>query len=168
VTATLAAAVIPQSLGALDRARGASAARYLASRIVAARAQAVMRSTHVALRFDAGPSGITFAVVTDGNHNGVRSADIAAGIDPTMGSSVLLAELFPGADIAIAPVLGTDPVRIGTTNLLSMSPLGTATPGSIFVRGRDGSQFAVRVLGPTGRVRVQQYVERTGAWRDGF
>jgi hypothetical protein len=70
--------------------------------------------------------------------------------------------------LAVSDEIGGDPIRIGSSKLLSFTPLGTATSGSIYVRGRDGSQFFIRVLGVTGRVRVQRYVPRTGAWVDGF
>ena len=48
----------------------------------------------------------------------------------------------------------------------SFTPLGTATSGSIYVRGRDGAQFVIRALGATGRTRVQRYAPRTRAWVD--
>ena len=52
--AIVSAIAVPQSLVTLDRARAAAAARYLASRMAMARSHAVMRSAHVALRFDEG------------------------------------------------------------------------------------------------------------------
>ena len=50
--AIVSAIAVPQSLVTLDRARAAAAARYLASRMAMARSHAVMRSAHVALRFE--------------------------------------------------------------------------------------------------------------------
>jgi hypothetical protein len=127
-----------------------------------------MRSAHVALRFEDGRSGIAFRMYVDGNHNGVRTGDITTGIDVPLEPAVRLADLYPGVAIAIDGGAGTDPVRLGPSNLLSFTPLGTSTPGSIFVRGRDGSQFAVRVLGATGRARVERYVPHRRTWIDGF
>ena len=159
---------VPQSLATLDRARATAAARYLASRMAMARSHAVMRSAHVALRFDEGRSGITFAMFVDGNRNGVRTIDIASRVDQPLDAPARLSDLFPGVAIAVSGEAGSDPIRIGSSNLLSFTPLGTATSGTIYVRGRDGSQFAIRVLGATGRARVQRYVPRTGAWVDSF
>jgi len=167
IVATLAAIAIPQSAAAIDRARAASAARYLASRVTVARTLAVMRSAHVALRFENQPSGLTFRLFVDGNRNGVRSADISAGIDVALDAPVNLADLYPGTAIAVDDAAGGDPLLLGVSNLLSCAPLGTCTSGSMFVRGRDGSQFAVRVLGATGRVRVQRFDSRSGVWVDG-
>ena len=168
VIATLSAIAVPQSLAAIDRARAVSAARYLASRIAVARAQAVMRSAHVGLRFEDRPAGITFRMFLDGNRNGVRTADIDAALDRPLEAPVRLSDLYPGTAIAVGGAAGSDPVRLGSSNLLSFTPLGTSTSGSVFVRGRDGSQFAVRVLGATGRARVQRFSARTGTWIEGF
>jgi hypothetical protein len=126
-----------------------------------------MRSTHVALRFEERPSGITFRMFADGNRNGVLTIDISSGIDAPLDAPVSLGDLFPGASIAASEPAGSDPLRLGVSNLLSCTPLGTCTPGSVFVRGRDGSQFAVRVLGQTGRARVQRFNARNGTWIDG-
>jgi len=118
----------------------------------------------VALRFSEDRVGVTFQTFVDENRNGVRSADIAAAVDRPLDAPARLPELFPGVDIALAPELGDDAVRLGSSNLLSFTPAGTATPGTIHVRGRDGTQLAVRVLGATGRTRVLWYVPHTGEW----
>ena len=51
-----------------------------------------------------------------------------------------------------------------TTTLMSFTPLGTASSGTLYLRGRDGSQYAVRVLGATGRTRVLRYEPVTRTW----
>jgi type II secretory pathway pseudopilin PulG len=165
----IAGMAVPQALAAVDRSRTWSAARYLASRMAVARTQAVMRSTNVALRFDRAGSGITFRMFADGNRNGVRSADIASGADPALGASTRLPDLFPGVDIAVTPAAGSiEPIRIGSSNLLSFTALGTATAGSIYIRGRDGLQLAVRIFGATGRTRIQRFEPQSGRWVDSF
>ena len=126
-----------------------------------------MRSAHVALRFEEHPAGISFRTFADGNHNGVRTADIAAGVDVPIDEPVRLSDLYSGTAIAVAGAAGADPVRLGVSNLLSFTPLGTSTSGSVFVRGREGSQFVIRVLGATGRARVQRFIARSGTWTDG-
>jgi len=166
--AIVSAIAVPESQVAIDRARATAATRYLASRMAMARSHAVLRSAHVALRFDESTSGVTFQMFADGNRNGVRTSDITSGVDQPLGTPASLTDLFPGAAIAVSDEVGGDPIRIGSSNLLSFTPLGTATSGSIYVRGRDDSQFAIRVLGVTGRARVQRYVPRTRAWVDGF
>jgi Tfp pilus assembly protein FimT len=161
----LAGISVPVLLTNVDRSRGAAAARYLASRASLARAQAVGRSATVALRFVTDAQGVWFSVVQDGNGNGVLAQDIALNVDPTVEAPVLLSNLFPGASIGLIPgVQATQAVALGGTTIMSFTPTGTATSGSVYVRGRDGTQWVVRVLGVTARARVLRYVPATGAW----
>jgi hypothetical protein len=51
-----------------------------------------------------------------------------------------------------------------TSALMSFSPIGTASSRTLYLRGGDGSQYAVRVLGATGRTRVLRYVAGTRVW----
>jgi hypothetical protein len=57
----------------------------------------------------------------------------------------------------------TDGVRIGSSRILTLGPDGTASSGTLYVRGRRG-QFAVRILGVTGRTRVLRFHPGTGQW----
>ena len=131
-----------------------------------ARAHAVTRSATVALRFLSTQPDATIQMFVDGNGNGVRTADIASGVDLPLDLPVRLSELF--SDVAIGAADGGDPIRIGNTNLMSFTPIGTATAGTIFVRGDDGSQMSVRVFGATGRTRVLRYDPRSREWVGSF
>jgi len=166
--AVIAGIAIPQVLVALDRQKAWAAARYLAARMAMARSYAVTRSAYVALRFTRLGDDVLFQMFVDGNRNGVRTLDIGSQVDQAIGVSARLSELFPGVVIGISTDVGTDPVRIGSTNLLSFSPLGTATPGTIYVRGRDGLQLALKITGATGRTRLLRYVPRTREWVGSF
>jgi Tfp pilus assembly protein FimT len=153
----LAAIGIPSVMAAVDRSRGAGAARYLASRMALARARAVGRSTMVALRFEDGPRGISFSMVEDGNGDGVRTRDIEQETDRVIDAPVLLSDMFPGASIGLAPgTPATDAVALGGTTILSFSPNGTATS--------DRTQWVVRVLGVTARARVLRYERGMNRW----
>jgi prepilin-type N-terminal cleavage/methylation domain-containing protein len=169
IVSLLLVATIPILLSSADRSRGLAAVRYLGARMSLARAQAVSRSANVALRFEQDARGIRFAVFADGNGNGVRTAEILAGIDPVLDAPVYLSDLFTGVAIALGPAAGgSDPLQIGSTNLLSFTPAGTATSGTVYVRSRDGTQWAVRVLGATARTRVLRYAAATGEWVHAF
>lgn len=169
LVATLGGIAVPQSLATIDRSRAWAATRYLSARIALARAQAAKRSAYVAIRFEHDASGVAFGTFVDGNRNGVRTRDIASGADRPLDPPIRLSHLFSGVEIALSgDSAAADPVRVGASDLLSFSPLGTATPGTIYVRGRDGSQFAVRVLGATGRSRMLRYVPRSRTWVDAF
>ena len=165
VTATvavLAAAAIPQLTAGVERTRAAAAARYLAGRLAFARAQAVARAANVALLLSADGATFTSAMYVDGNGNGVRTRDIAAGIDPLIGDSVRIADVFPHVLLFLSDPVDTS--APGTSALMSFTPLGTSSSRTLYLHGGDGSQYAVRVLGATGRTRVLRYVSGTRAW----
>ena len=165
VLSVLCAIAIPQTLTTIERSRGLAAARYLAGRMALARAQAVSRSTTIALRFVEAADGITINVIQDGNRNGVRARDIDLQIDRPIDEPLILSHLFPGVVIGLTPqTTGTDPVQLGGSNILSFTPHGTASSGSIYLRGRDGTQWVVRVLGATARALVLRFVPASGDW----
>ena len=130
-----------------------------------ARTHAVRRSQVVAIRFQWDGSDATFRTYADGNTNGVRNADIAAGIDSPIDEPVKLSSLFGG--VVIGARDDEDPVRLGSSDLLSFTPLGTATPGTIYVRGKS-LQLAIRIFGATGRTRLLRYDPATSEWVDSF
>jgi prepilin-type N-terminal cleavage/methylation domain-containing protein len=168
----LASFALPLGSEAIDELRTASAARYLAGRIAASRMDAIRRSRAVALRFQPAAPDYQFAAFVDGNGNGVRSADITAGIDRAVGVPRQLGTDFAnvrfGLEIGRPDVDGVrnasaDGVRIGTSRILTVNPDGTATSGTLYVLGRR-AQYAVRVLGATGRTRVLKYDTGARAW----
>jgi type II secretory pathway pseudopilin PulG len=159
---------VPVLTAGLDRSRTEAAARYLASRFALARMDAVKRSASVAIRFEDGASAYQFTVYVDGNRNGVRTRDIERQVDRPLGRSERLGDNFPGVTIGVLPDIGisSDPVQIGASSLMTFTPLGTATSGTVYIRGRGPVQYAVRVLGVTGRTRVLRYEAETGVWLD--
>jgi Tfp pilus assembly protein FimT len=167
IVCVLMAISVPEMLQSMRRPRAQAAARYLAARMVRARTQAAMRSATVALRFQSDTLGFTLADYVDGNRNGVRTTDISSGADRLLNPASRLSELFPRVTIAFSQDGATlDPVQIGSTTLMSFTPQGTSTSGSIYVRGDDGSQFAIRVLGATGRIKILRYEDVSRTWVD--
>ena len=163
IVAVLCVMAVPQVLVGLDRSRAVAAARYLTQQCGAARFQAINRSANVALRFQQDEGEYTIQMFVDRNRNGVRTADIDARIDLPLAQPESLGTHFPGVRIALAGGDG-DAVKLGSSSLLSFSPLGTATSGSIFVLGKDGTQFAIRVLGATARTRLERYDAGRKKW----
>jgi Tfp pilus assembly protein FimT len=156
--AVVASIAVPVSLAGIDRARGWAGTRFVAARLIRARAQAVGRGAAVALRIDGEGNRATLSSFVDGNRNGVLTADIDAGTDRPLDDAVPLATLFPGVAVTAD----------GGVRLFSFSPDGTGSSGSIYLTNRDGSRFAVRVLGATARVRIERYVEARGDWVEVF
>ena len=169
---TVTGIAIPLTADAVREVRAAAAGRYLASRIVSVRMDAVRRSKAVALRFIPSGSDYQYAVFEDGNGNGVRTTDIAAGIDTQVTPYERLGDKFPGIRFALpagipdadgAASASEDGVRIGTPRILTMTPDGSCTGGTLYLTGRGGT-YAVRTLGATGRTRVLYFDEGEGAW----
>lgn len=171
LSATLVGIAVPLMSGAIDEIRTAGAARYLASRISVARIDAVRRSTTVALRFQPAGDDYQITLHADGNGNGVRTTEIASGVDATIGDATRLEHQAPGIRFGLLPGLtdldggsgSNEGVRVGATRLLSLAPTGGATSGTLYLHGRR-AQYAVRVLGATGRVRVFHYDPGARRW----
>jgi Tfp pilus assembly protein FimT len=165
VTAIVAGVAIPQTAGVIARARTMAAARYVAAQLQSARGQAAARSTYVGVRVVKRGSSLVVASFRDGNRNGVRSNDIVAGLDPQVGPEVDLGDLFPGLQAGTADGVAAPPAMVDEASLYSFGPNGTASSGTIYLHGQE-VQYAVRVLGATGRVRVLRYQTATSEWVD--
>ncbi len=59
---------------------------------------------------------------------------------------------------------GADPLRIGNTALVTFSPFGGATNGTLYVAALQGPQMAIRIFGATGRVRVLMFDAQARQW----
>ena len=174
IATTMIGIAVPLVSAAVDEMRVAMAARFLEGRIMNARMTAVKHSTRVGLRFEPVGRDYRFAEYADGNGNGVRSTDIAAGTDPELAPGARLRDSFPsivfGLRAGIPDLDGTtsasdtDGVRVGVSRILTLGPDGTASSGTMYVRGRRG-QYAVRVLGATGRTRVLFFDSGTRRWK---
>ncbi len=171
---TVTASAVPPLLDGVDQWRTAGAARYVAAQLQEARMQAVSRSADVGLRFTPVDGTFAFGVYVDGNGNGIRTTDITRGADRELAPPVRLSARFRDVDFGSAPGLpaidasstppGGDPIRLGSGDILTFSPVGTCSSGTLYLKGGGGAQYAVRVLGATGRTRVFRFESRSGRW----
>lgn len=170
----LGAVATPQLTAAADDVRAVGAVRYVTTKLQQGRTEAVSRSADVGWQFVATPTGYQFTPYTDGNGNGVRTRDIQQGIDARIGPIEQLSERFGGVEFGALPGLppvdpggtapGSDPIRLGSSNILTFTFLGTSSSGSLYVLGRGSRQYAVRVYGETGKVRILRFDVRTRRW----
>jgi prepilin-type N-terminal cleavage/methylation domain-containing protein len=176
--ATISGAALAFGTATVDEMRTSAAARHVAARVQFARMEALKRSANVGYQFSACERGYSYAAYVDGNGNGLRSAEIRQGVDWMLDHSRHLADQFPGVSFGIVEgvtaaesneTLGADasPIRLGSSSILSFSPVGTSTSGTLYVRGPGRQQRAVRVLGGTGRVRVLRFDFRARRWAAG-
>ena len=117
----------------------------------------------------------SYAVYLDGNRNGVLTRDIQRGVDRPIAAAEQSAGSVPGRRVrrgsgtaavdAGGTAPGTDPIRLGSGSIASFSALGTASSGTVYIRGRRDAQYAVRIFGETGKTRMLKFEPRTGKWK---
>lgn len=177
VTATIviiAGTSMPQLFASVDDYRAAGAARYISGRLQRVRMGAVTRSADVGLLVTQTARGYSYAVYVDGDRNGLRSADIQKGTDRQLMAPERLVDQFAGVDFGAVPGLpsvdaggtppGTDPIRLGSSNIATFTAAGTSSSGSLYIRGRRDAQYVVRIYGQTGKTRVLKFDRRTRRW----
>jgi Tfp pilus assembly protein FimT len=159
-------------LAALSVAGGASLMReyrlrgaiyHLRGLVREVRSMAASRSLYAGIVFGEVEGDPIFSIHLDGNGNGIRRADVKSGADPLVRGPFRLSAAFPGVRYgAPPPGAGLPPLaglRIGPSHILSFSPTGTSTTGTIFLSNEQGMVYGVVVLGSTGRARVGRYRE---------
>jgi hypothetical protein len=169
---TTAAMAVPLMARTAEATRVRDAAGFVAGRIRLAKQSAAAANRSVAVVFDEGARGWSLRICRDDDGNGVRRADIASGRDRCVEGPWVLADLFPRLTVALDPALpgiddepaGGEAVRFGRSAMASCSNAGGCTPGTIFLRGSSGDQYAVRVGGTTGRTRALRFDRGTARW----
>jgi type II secretory pathway pseudopilin PulG len=173
LAASVAAMALPGVGATRGRHRAAAAARHTAAVMQTARAEAVRTGRTVAVRFVDEDRSVVMRRYLDGNRNGVRTSEIVRGTDRPVGLAVSIGQQFPGTEFGLIPgvidaetgaAVAGDGVKVGTSRLLSFSPQGTSSSGTIYVRSGDRWQYAVRVLGGTGRIRVLRFDTADRTW----
>jgi type II secretory pathway pseudopilin PulG len=171
---TMGAVAAGEVLSGMDSLRTVGAVRYMAARLQRTRMDAVSRGVNTAMRVT--PLGVsyTFSIYADGNGDGVRSQDILNGVDKRLYPSEQINQQFPGIAFATLPGLpavdtsslppGSDPIKLGTSNMASFTPLGSSTAGSLYVLGPHRAQYVIRIFGDTGKIRILKFNERARTW----
>jgi type II secretory pathway pseudopilin PulG len=170
-----ASMLVPGLRAYSQEAQITGAAETFQGRFREAYSTAVRRNVATAIRFETGAGGTSYSLYIDGNGNGVLSADIATGRDRRISGPIPLDAGLSGVRVginpgvpAIPPDTGTldsaDPIRFGRSDMLSFSPMGTASPGTFYLAG-DSAQAAVRVTPGSARVRIlfcrgRRWIER--------
>ncbi|HEX4952604.1 MAG TPA: GspH/FimT family pseudopilin [Thermoanaerobaculia bacterium] len=173
-------AALPDLMRATARERVRSAAMEITAVMRLARSEAVKRSVRVAVKFERDVDGLyTYCLYADGDGDGVANADIDTGIDPAIRRPRRLEQFggrvgfgFPPGSVPPDPGdprrrLGSldDPIRFNRSDLASFDPIGSGTPGSVYITDHRTELAAVRVLGGSGRVQVLSYDRDADRWR---
>lgn len=139
------------------------------------RSEAIRRDRNCGARFTVSGTTWSYSIYVDGDGDGVLNDDIKSGVDRRIAGPLPLDSHLAPATIAVPPVkvrdpdgdwmLPTDsPVQFNRSAICSFSPVGSGTPGSIYLSDGKSTFYAARVLGASGRVRLLRYDPATGKW----
>jgi hypothetical protein len=176
LVALVSATTIPVVAGALEQERALLGAQFVATRIAQTQLEALRRGVFVALRVELGAADAALQMFADGNDNGVSMREIGMGVDPPVAPRESVGVRARDVSIRINQRVldaggtawldaGSDPLRLGSSSLLSCSPTGSLTSGTIYVAASRGPQMAVRATGSSGRVRVLRFDPAGPQWR---
>lgn len=182
VTLSLLALFLAISLPALGgllcrRALDAAAAR-LAGAMAKTRQEAIARGRYAGLVFSRARSGDWYAIHIDGGRRGIRTSEVASGVDARIHGPIPVGISQDGVKLGIPlqPAIrcvppstgilppGGDPIRLGSSDILSFSPIGESTSGSVYLTDGRGGLRAVVVYGRSGRIRVWEWTPNM-SWR---
>ena len=118
----------------------------------------------------------SLSLYMDGNYNGIRLAEIQRGIDYSFRGSFPLNRASGDIQPAILnstipeipPRTGfleeADPIKFGRSNIISFSPKGDSSTGSLYLACRSQQQmYSIVLYGPTARIKVWKL--SNGKWQ---
>ena len=159
--------------------RSAAAARHLSAELEAVRWMAVASGRSHGLLFERDAAGWSWRRVVDGNGNGIRRSEVARGTDRVLGGPRRLAQRVAGTRLGfpgpgpfprIPPARGSltdveDPVRFGSGDLVSFSPRGSGSSGTLYLTGARDELYAVVLYGRTARRTIRRFDARSNQWK---
>lgn len=172
------AVTLPAAAQLRDAGRAAAGARSMASLLSSLRWKSTTSGTSTGLEFRKLGAEWSWREVRDGNGNGLRTAEIARGVDSVVSGDEALSTRVEHVRLGF-PVSGTypeappgtgsvkdgdDPVRFGRSDLISFSPLGASSSGTLYVTDGNDGLFAIVLFGPTTRLRVWRWNARERRW----
>jgi len=139
------------------------------------RSRAIARGKHCGVKFTRAGDIWAYSLYDDGDGDGIRSDDIASGVDRRFAGPSVLMPQFNIASIALLSTTIRDPdgdslpptasaVQFNRSTICSFGPTGSSTPGTIYINDGAGHLCAVRVYGPTGKVRLLRYNSGIRRW----
>ena len=177
IASAVAALVVPGALQLSATQAVRSGAGEVRAVLFQARALALSRGRYVGVKFRKNGNRYEWALYGDGNGNGIRSAEIATGVDPPLGIAIPWSrnDVLPGilkgsrvpdpGDPHKALDRLDDPIRFNASDICSFSPLGESTPGSIYLWDGHDRMAVVRVFGRTAKVRTLYYRRGEREWK---
>ncbi len=174
----LVGVALPAAAYVRNAGRAAAGARYLATEFQAERWRSVSVRKSRGFFFEKTGRGWVWHVVEDGNGNGLRTSEVRRGVDRTLSGPHRLEDRiesvgpgfppggpFPKIPPETGPIPDTgDPVQFGGSDLVSFSPIGSSSSGTLYLTDGREALYGIVLFGPTVRVRVWRYDRRAGRW----
>lgn len=160
-----------------NRMRMATRRMFLLARWM--QSEAVRTRKKVGIVFTRAPDGTyQFGLYSDGDGDGIRMRDVRSGKDPKFAGPFFLWREYPGIRLGILErdriarvppaggVLGNrlDPVQFGSSDIISFSPRGRSSSGTLYFTDQSRRMMALVVYGPTVRIRIWTYRDGPGRW----
>ena len=154
----------------------AAAAREVSGILNMARARAVFQGVDVGVKWISSGGDLVLSVYQDGNGNGVTTADIRKGVDRLVGGPYWLRGKYPGISFSFVPGFDgldpggapignvADPLRFGRSDICSFSPIGKASPGTVYLSNKKRRQAAVRVTPANARIQSFTWHGKSLMW----
>jgi hypothetical protein len=152
-----------------------SAAAEVGSVLYRARMYALTQGVNVGVKYRVRDGRTEWALYGDGNGNGVRTAEIASGVDRPIGILAIWGrnDVRPAimTDASVPDPDGSgrlsgidDPIKFNRSDICSFSAMGESTPGSIYLWDGHDRMAVVRVYGRTGKIRTLYYRRGDPRW----
>ncbi len=177
LTAIALAVALPAAANLRADGRCAAGARYMVGTFRKLRSQSVALRKHRGVYFFRQNGGWVFSTVEDGNGNGLRTAEVRSGTDPVLEGPIRLEDMlgtvrpgFPFAAVRQLPPRSgfladlDDPVKFGRSDIISFSPLGRSSSGTLYLTDGVDRLYAVVLYGPSTRMRVWRYRRSDRRW----
>jgi len=141
-----------------------------------ARSYAISQNRNVGLKFRRNGDRYEWALYADRNGNGVRTAEIASGVDRYLGVSIpwsrndVLPAIMTGVRVPDPSGSGyldriDDPIRFNSSDICSFSAVGESTPGSVYLWDGHDRMAVVRAYGRTAKLRILFYRRGERGWK---
>jgi type II secretory pathway pseudopilin PulG len=178
IVAMAVAVTLPAAAMLRDAGRAAAGARTMATLLSAQRWKSVSQHHVRGFQFRKIGARWSWREVADGNGNGLRTVEIARGVDRVLSVDETIEHLVEHASLGFPPTgtfpeappgtqtlrAGDNPVRFGNSTLVSFSPTGAASSGTLYVTDGHQGLYAVVLFGPSSRLRVWRWVPEARRW----
>lgn len=171
------AVALPNLVEARRAAGLVRVARVVAANTHLCRLRAINARRNAGLVFAQERGQWVFTPTMDGDGDGVSRRDLERGVDRALAPTVRLDTLCAGATVGVPAAWKVpnpsgrgrlqvaDGLAAGRSDIISFSPLGDATPSTVYVNDGAGRLLAIRIYGATARVRALEWRAGWQRWR---